>query len=70
MDEISKKLNKITDEIIDNIYEFQPAEEQNVADYIYSVYESYVDAGFTEKQAFELTKIVLSNLMKVGEFID
>lgn len=70
MDEISKKLNKITDEIIDNIYEFQPAEEQNVADYIYSVYESYVDAGFTEKQAFELTKIVLSNLMKMGEFID
>lgn len=70
MDEISKKLNKITDEIIDNIYEFQPAEEQNVADYIYSVYESYVEAGFTEKQAFELTKIVLSNLMKMGEFID
>lgn len=66
MDEISKKLNKITDEIIDNIYEFQPAEEQNVADYIYSVYESYVEAGFTEKQAFELTKIVLSNLMKMG----
>ena len=61
--DLSKKL----DEVADNILNFSPEDDiQDTADYMFSVYESYIKAGFNSEQAFELTKIVLDNSMKIG----
>ena len=61
--DLSKKL----DEVADNILNFSPEDDmQDTADYIHTVYESYVKAGFSGEQAFELAKIVLDNSMKIG----
>lgn len=63
----SKKL----DEVVDNILNFEPEDDiQDTADYMFSVYESYIKAGFNGEQAFELTKIVLDNSMKIGGLIE
>jgi len=61
--DLSKKL----DEVADNILNFEPEDDiQDTADYMHTVYESYVKAGFSGEQAFELTRIVLDNSMKIG----
>lgn len=41
--------------------------KDNAAVDLYEMYESYVKAGFTEEQAWELTKIIVNNFtMKRG----
>ena len=35
--------------------------KDNAAVELYEMYESYVKAGFTEEQAWELTKIIINN---------
>lgn len=43
--------------------------KDNAAVELYEMYESYVKAGFTEEQAWELTKIIINNsTMKRGLF--
>lgn len=65
--DLSKKL----DEVADNILNFEPEDDmQDTADYMFSVYESYMKAGFNREHAFELTKIVLDNSMKIGGLIE
>lgn len=65
--DLSKKL----DEVADNILNFEPEDDiQDTADYMFSVCESYIKAGFNSEQAFELTKIVLDNSMKIGGLIE
>lgn len=41
--------------------------KDNAANELYEMYESYVKAGFTAEQAWELTKIIINNsTMKRG----
>lgn len=64
-------LSKKLDEVADNILNFEPEDDmQDTADYMFSVYKSYIKAGFSGEQAFELTKIVLDNSMKIGGLIE
>lgn len=43
--------------------------KDNAAVELHKMYESYVKAGFTEEQAWELTKIIINNsTMKRGLF--
>lgn len=35
--------------------------KNNAAQELFELYESYVKAGFTEEQAWELTKIIINN---------
>lgn len=43
--------------------------KDNAAVELHEMYESYVKAGFTEEQAWELTKIIINNsTMKRGLF--
>ena len=68
MKKIEKTLKEITDDIADNAYELINAMEYQEdlefsANHIYAIFQSYINAGFTEKQAFELAKIVLDHIM-------
>lgn len=65
--DLSKKL----DEVADNILNFEAEDDiQDTADYMFSVYESYIKAGFNNEQAFDMAKIVLDNSMKIGGLIE